>query len=96
MVEKPERLRAAIDGSKDVGGEVRPLEMLRPCRGELIESLVQRVELGDLAFGQLALNRDDEVDVAVLVEVSNGEGALDVSADERVIQRHSDPVDELS
>jgi len=45
---------------------------------------VNRLEAGDLSVGQLISYGDDEVDVAVLVEIANRKGALEVGADERV------------
>jgi len=51
--------------------KVRAFEMLRPLGAQVVHALVNRLELGDPRVGQIVPYRDDEVDVAVLVEITN-------------------------
>jgi len=53
---------------------------------ELEEPLVQCPELMLLVLGELALDDDQEVDVAVLVGVAEREGALEIDADQLVAE----------
>src|SRR4051794_5778013 len=74
---------------------VRPFQVLRPRRGQRVEALVQRLEGGSLLWRHLAGGHDDEVDVAVLVRIADGERSLQVRADEVPAEHRSGSVDEL-
>jgi hypothetical protein len=48
---------------------------------------VHFIQRSDLLARQVIAYDDDEIDVAVLVEVADGERALEIGADERVAER---------
>src|SRR5262249_53829318 len=84
VIELPERRPALLTVTQYGQREIRAFEMLRPLGAQPVYALMRRLKVGDLRIGQLAPYRDDEVDVAVLVEIAHRKGALEVGADERV------------
>jgi hypothetical protein len=58
------------------------LEVLRPRALERGEPLVQRLETDCLVGRDLAMHDDEEVNVAVLIGIPDGERALEVRAAE--------------
>src|SRR5262249_33721169 len=94
VVEVPERSPAPTGVAKDRYGEVRPLEVLCPFGIVIVDAQVKRLQCIDLPIGRPVVDDYDEVGVAVLVEVSDGERALKVRADKIVAQRAMDFADQ--
>ena len=84
MVEIPKWATALSDVTKHRCGEVRSLEVLGPFGLHVVNAGVECLQRLDLWLGQLLADDDDEIDVTVLVEVTDGKGALEVGTDERV------------
>jgi hypothetical protein len=60
--------------------------VLGPCRVETVYPCVDSLQHGDLFARQLFSHSDGEVDIAMSIEVTNGEGALQVGTDKRIAQ----------
>jgi hypothetical protein len=60
-----------------------------------VDGLVERLELGELAGRQVLVDDHDEVAVAELGGVADGEGALEVEAQEVVAQGGADAVQQV-
>src|SRR5207244_2731416 len=62
---------------------------------EPVEPAVQLLERGLLYLRELALEHDDEVDIAVFVGIAQREGALQVDTDEALAEHAADTGDEI-
>src|SRR3989441_9994876 len=60
---------------QDIPREVRPLQMPGPLRLQLVHFAVHGLQRLDQVWLQLGLDRDDEVDITVFVEVAHGKRA---------------------
>ena len=63
-------------GFRNVG----PFEVLRPGAPQLEDIAVQRLQGGQPGVGNVLLDDDQKVDIAEEVEVTDGEGAVQVCA----------------
>jgi len=95
VVEIPERSATPFVVPENAEREVRPLQVLRPLRFERIDARVNRLQRGDVYVRQLVAYGDDEIDIAVAVEVPDGKRALQIGADELVAQRAPDAGNQL-
>jgi hypothetical protein len=86
MFQIPE-LRTSPGGiSQDLPGKIRSLQVLGPLGIEFIDLIVHHLQPVNLVWRQLVFDYDDEIDVAVLIVVPYGKGALQVSTNEALVQ----------
>ena len=69
--------------------------MLRPGAGLVIDSMMQFPEAGKFLRRNILLDHHDEVHVAVLVPIPDGEGTLQVSAAEVDSEDGLRPADQI-
>src|SRR5438105_10674381 len=86
MVEIPDWRSGAAIVAEQGRREVRTFQMLRPRALETMDADMDDLQIGDLPLRELVAHGDDEVDVAVLVEVADGERPLEVGAHERLAE----------
>jgi len=77
------------------GGEVRAFQVLRPPGWARENTPVNFLKHVDLSRRQLIAHRDDEVDIAVAIEVANCKGALQVCTDEGLSERDANARDQV-
>jgi hypothetical protein len=73
VVEVPEPLPYMIFGSEDGPREIGSFEVLGPFRPAIEDSAVHYLERSDVIIHWFALGGDDEVTVAVFIEVTQSE-----------------------
>src|SRR3954470_11613551 len=94
VVEVPDRRPGLSVASKHLGWEVRTFEMLRPLAFETVDAGMDSLQCSDLTVCELRPDRYDEIDVAVLIEIADGEGPLEVGTHEVIAQHRANLVDE--
>ena len=65
---------------------IRSFQVLGPFRVETVYPGVDSLQRSDLVLRQLFIYSNDEIDIAMPIEVTNGEGALQVGSDKRIAQ----------
>src|SRR4029077_9245485 len=68
VIQIPKRLAAPVPAPQNRAREVGTFEMLGPFRFESVNPLVNSLQLGDLIFGKLVSDRNDEIHIAVLIK----------------------------
>jgi hypothetical protein len=86
VIEIPERRAALVVVTEARRGKIRSFQVLGPFRFETVYSGVDSLQRTDLVLRQLFIYSNDEIDIAMSIEVTNGEGALQVGSDKRIAQ----------
>ena len=95
VIQIPKWLAAPLTAAQHCDGEVGPFQVPGPFGFESVNPLVNSLELGDFIFGKLVSDRDDEIRIAVRVEISHCERTLQICADEVVANGLSNAGDQL-
>ncbi len=86
MVEIPEILAEIAHGLSGCPREIGAFQVLRPGRFEPVNALVHDLQRIDLRVGEFLFRDGDEIQIAVLIEITHGEGALQVRAYKIAVQ----------
>lgn len=76
--------------------DIRPLEMLRPGTVQLEDICMHRLQRRQLVVGNILVNEDYKIDIAVDIEVANRERALQICADEIITKNIANPSNEIT